>query len=85
MSGEFVWTDLGRGATLVTFTYVQIVPSSFAENNHYIIAICELANGIKVLAWLEGVDYEKAKPGMRVRVEGRTSKEGNPYYVFVPA
>jgi uncharacterized OB-fold protein len=64
---------------------LQIVPSSFAENDHYLIAICELANGIKVLAWLEGVDHEKAKPGMRVRVEGRTSKEGNPYYVFVPA
>ncbi|MGD1055543.1 MAG: hypothetical protein ABR867_05640 [Nitrososphaerales archaeon] len=37
------------------------------------------------LAWLEGVDYEKAKPGIMVRVEGRTSKEGNSYYVFVPA
>ena len=85
MSGEFTWTDLGRDATLVTFTHVETVPTSFAEDGSYLVAICELASGLKVLAWLEGVDREKAKPGMRVRVEGRTSKEGNPYYVFVPA
>jgi hypothetical protein len=84
-SNEFGWTDLGRDATLVTFTYVKTIPDSFSENNPYIVAICEFANGLKVLAWLEGIDYEKAKPGMRVRVEVRTSKEGNPYYVFVPA
>ncbi|MGD0395583.1 MAG: Zn-ribbon domain-containing OB-fold protein [Nitrososphaerales archaeon] len=85
MNGEFVWVDLGREATLVTFTYVETTPASFAEDGPYIVAICELTNGLKVLAWLEGIDYEKAKPGMKVRVVGRTSKEGNPYYVFVPA
>lgn len=85
MNGEFAWVDLGRDATLVTFTHVEIIPTSFAKNDSYIVAICELTNGLKVLAWLEGIDYEKAKPGMRVRIEGRTSKEGNPYYVFVPA
>lgn len=85
MSGEFSWVDLGREATLVTFTYVQITPASFADSDPYIIAIGELASGLKVLAWLEGVPPEKAKPGMKMRVEARTSKEGNPYYVFVAA
>ena len=85
MSSEFTWVDLGRDATLVTFTYVQITPASFAENDPYIIAIGELAPGLKVLAWLEGVQPENAKPGMKLRLEGRTSREGNPYYVFVLA
>jgi uncharacterized OB-fold protein len=85
MSDEFGWTDLGRDAALITSTYVKTIPASFSENDPYIVAICEFANGLKVLAWLEGIDYEKAKPGMRVRVEGRTSKGGNPYFVFVPA
>jgi len=85
MSGEFEWVDLGREATLVTFTYVQITPASFADSDPYIIAIGELAEGLKVLAWLEGVSPEAAKPGMKMRVEARTSKEGNPYYVFVAA
>jgi uncharacterized OB-fold protein len=85
MSDEFAWTEFGREATLVTYTYVQITPASFADNDPYIVAIGEFANGLRVLAWLEGINYEKVEPGMRVRIEGRTSKEGNPYYVFVPA
>jgi uncharacterized OB-fold protein len=85
MSSEHEWTELGRDATLVTFTYVQITPASFADRDPYVIAIGELANGIKVLAWLEGVTPEKAKPGMNLRIEARTSKEGSPYYVFVAA
>ncbi len=85
MSGEFTWVDLDREATLVTFTHVQITPASFAENDPYIIAIGELADGLKVLAWLEGMQPESVKPGMKLKVEGRTSKEGNAYYVFVPA
>lgn len=84
MGNDFEWTELGREATLVTFTQVQITPSSFADLDPYTIAIGELANGIKVLAWLEGTSPEKAKPGMKLRVEARTSKEGAPYYVFVP-
>ncbi len=85
MGSDFTWVDLGRDATLVTFTYVQITPASFAENDPYIIAIGELANGLKVLSWLEGVRQEDAKPGLKMRLESRSSKEGNPYYVFVAA
>lgn len=83
MSGDFTWVELGRDATLLTFTYVQITPASFADSDPYVIAIGELAGGLKVLAWLEGVTPENAKPGMKMRVEARTSSGGNPYYVFV--
>lgn len=85
MGNEFTWVDLGRDATLVTYTYVQVTPASFVENDPYIIAIAEMTGGIKVLAWLEGIQHENAKPGMKLKVEDRTSKEGSPYYVFVPA
>ncbi|MDG7008207.1 MAG: Zn-ribbon domain-containing OB-fold protein [Nitrososphaerota archaeon] len=84
MGNEFSWVELGRDATLVTYTRVQVVPASFAGSNPYVIAIGELKDGLKVLAWLEGAEPEKAKPGMRLWLEARTSKEGNPYYVFVP-
>jgi len=85
MSGEFSWVELGRDAKLVTFTHVRVTPASFAGIDPYVIAIGELKDGLKVLAWLEGVAPEKAKPGMNMRVEARTSAEGNPYYVFVAA
>jgi len=85
MGGEFEWVDLGRDATLVTYTHVTVRPPSFADTAPYIIAIGELSSGVKVLAWLEGVRREEAKPGMKLRMEARSSMEGNPYYVFVRA
>lgn len=84
MSGELEWVDLGTEAKLVTYTYVQITPASFLSSDPYIIAIGELSNGLKVLAWLEGLPIQQAKPGMNLRLEARESQEGNPYYVFVP-
>jgi uncharacterized OB-fold protein len=85
MSDRFEWVDFGREARLVTYTYVQVTPASFVNDDPYIIAIGEFANGLKVLAWLEGVTVERAKVGMKLTVEARGSREGNPYYVFVPS
>ena len=85
MSSETEWVELGTDATLVTFTHVRVTPASFEGKGPYTIAIAELKDGPKVLAWLEGIDTEKVKPGLRVRVEARASGDGNPYYVFVPA
>jgi hypothetical protein len=85
MGGEFEWVDLGRHATLITCTHISVMPPSFADIAPYIIAVGEFSCGVKVLSWLEGVKREEAKPGMKLRVEARTSKEGNPFYVFVPA
>ena len=85
MGSDSSWVDLGREATLVTYTRVQIAPASFAGTDPYMIAIGELKDGLKVLAWLQGVEPAKARPGMRIRLEARTSDEGNPYYVFVPS
>ena len=84
MGGELTWVDLGREAKLVTYTQVQVAPASFAGVGPYIIAIGELHEGLKVLAWLEGADLAGAKPGMKLRIEAR-GEEGNPYYVFVRA
>ena len=83
MNGGFVWTELGTDAELVTFTQVRVAPSSFSDKAPYLIAIGQLRDGLKVLAWLEGADGPK--PGMKLKLEARKSREGNPYYVFVPA
>lgn len=85
MGNEFDWVDLGQTATLVTYTHVQTTPASFAGSGPYTIAIGEFPGGLKVLSWLEGADPKKTKPGIKLKVELRTSKEGSPYYVFVAA
>jgi hypothetical protein len=83
--GEYTWKELGSEAKLVTFTQVRVAPASFSRNEGYLIAIGEFSGGLKVLAWLEGIARESAKPGMKLRIEARTGGEGNPFYVFVPA
>jgi uncharacterized OB-fold protein len=85
MSGEFSWVEVGGTATLITFTNVQVSPASFAGSGPYVIAIGEFPGGVKVLAWLEGAKPGDTRPGMKLKVEARTSPEGNPYYVFVGA
>ncbi|MDG6987627.1 MAG: Zn-ribbon domain-containing OB-fold protein [Nitrososphaerota archaeon] len=85
MGSEFEWTDLGHDATLVTYTQVVMTPPSFSADGSYAVAIAEFRGGVRVLAWLEGVKAEDAAPGMKLRVEARTSADGNPYYVFVRA
>lgn len=85
MGSEHEWVDLGRGATLVTFTSPSVRPPSFPGSDPYIIAIGEFSGGVKVLAWLEGAKRDEVKPGMKLKVEARVSSEGNPFYVFVRA
>jgi len=85
MGSEHEWVDLGQDATLVTCTYVNVKPQSFASTDPYTIAIGEFPSGVKVLAWLEGAGRDEAKPGMKLRIEARVGSEGNPFYVFVRA
>lgn len=85
MSNDFEWVDLGTEAELVTYTYVQVTPTSFVANDPYLVAIGRLKEGIKVLAWVEGSKLDDLKPGMRLKLQARRSPEGSPYYVFVAA
>lgn len=79
------WVDLDKEAELLTFTYVQVTPTSFVDHDPYVVAIGRLRDGIKVLAWLEGAEPAKLKPGARLWIETRKDAQGVPYYVFVPA
>jgi uncharacterized OB-fold protein len=79
------WVDMGTEAELVTFTYVVVTPTSFVENDPYIVAIGRLSNGLKILAWVEGSEVEKLKPGVKLKLEARKTSGGSPYYVFVVA
>ena len=83
MGSEFTWVPLSKEATLVTFTRVHVPPASFAGSEPYTIAIGEVREGVKVLAWLENAGPEEPKPGMEVKIEARGAADGTPYYVFV--
>jgi uncharacterized OB-fold protein len=85
MSGNTEWVELGADAELLTFTYVQVTPTSFVDHDPYVVAIGRLKEGLNVLAWLECPDHTKLRPGARLKVETRKDAEGGPYYVFAMA
>jgi uncharacterized protein len=83
MSGDLDWVELGTDAELLTFTYVQVTPTSFVDHDPYIVAIGRLKEGLNVLAWVEGADPTRLKTGDKLRIESRKDEHGGPYYVFV--
>ncbi len=83
MGQNVEWVDMGTEAELVTFTLVQVTPTSFVENDPYVVGIGRLGQGLKVLAWIEGATPEKLSPGMKLRLEARSAGDGSPYYAFV--
>ena len=84
MSANSKWVDLGTEAELVTFTHVQVTPTSFVDYDPYYVGIGKLGQGLKVLAWIEGASPEKLAPGAKLKLEARSGSDGLPYYVFVP-
>ena len=85
MSGKADWVDLGTDAELLTFTFVQVTPTSFVDHDPYVVAIGRLKEGLNVLAWVVGADPSRLKPGTNLRIETRNDPKGGPYYVFVTA
>jgi uncharacterized OB-fold protein len=83
MSGNVEWVELGTDAELLTFTQVQIIPTSFVDHDPYVVAIGRLKEGVNVLAWIEGGDPAKLRPGDKLRIESRKDEKGSAYYVFV--
>ncbi len=83
MSGNSKWVELGTDAELLTFTYVQSTPALFGHPDPSVVAIGRLKEGLNGLAWVEGADPTKLKPGAGLRIETKKDTEGGTYYVFV--
>ncbi|MGA2664895.1 MAG: Zn-ribbon domain-containing OB-fold protein [Nitrososphaerales archaeon] len=84
MGANVEWVELGTDAELVTYTQVQVTPTSFVESDPYVVGIGRLERGVKVLAWVEVETLDVLSPGAKVRIEARSDPSGAPYYVFVP-
>ena len=62
----------------------MIKPPSFSKEASPIVAIAQLKEGIKALAWLTGVNLEDVKIGMKVRLVADVRPDGRVAYKFVP-
>jgi uncharacterized OB-fold protein len=83
-SSNMKWVELDGEGKIVTFTQVVVKPASFSEEPTYIVAIARLTEGVKVLAWLTGIEREDVRVGLNVRLVVRITSDGRVSYGFVP-
>jgi uncharacterized OB-fold protein len=83
-SSELNWTVLCGNGELVTFTQVFVKPASFADESNYIVAIAQLDEGVKALAWLTGIKRENVKVGMKVKLVAKVFPDRRVAYEFIP-
>jgi len=83
-SSDMKWTELDGTGELVTFTQVFVKPASFHEEPDYIVAIAQLTDGVRALAWLTGVKREDVQIGMKVKLVAKVVSEGRVSYEFIP-
>ena len=83
-SSDMKWTELDGTGKLVTFTQVFVKPSSFNEETDYIVAIAQLEDGVKALAWLTGIKREDVQIGMKVKLVAKVISQGRVTYELIP-
>ena len=83
-SSDIKWTELDGTGKLVTFTQVFVKPASFNEEPDYIVAIAQLEDGVKALAWLTGIKREDVQIGMKVKLVAKVISDGKVSYEFIP-
>ena len=80
---DLEWVKLDGKGEVVAFTHVIARPASFQERPPYTIAVADLVDGIKVLAWIEGSEMVDVEVGMKVRLIAGKNSDGDPSYWFV--
>jgi uncharacterized OB-fold protein len=78
------WIPLDGEGTVETFTQVVVKPPSFSDEPCYVVAVVKFEEGVKVLAWLRGVELKDVCVGMKVKLATNTNSAGNPTYEFIP-
>lgn len=71
----FTATVLPDHGTIATFTVIQVAGSAFKHDVPYVLAVVELAGGVRLTSQVVDVDPAKVAIGMPVRLEFRRIQE----------
>ena len=83
-SSDMKWKELDGQGKIVTFTQVFVKPASFQREPDYIVAIAQLKDGVKALAWLSGVKSDCVQIGMKVKLVAKVISDRRESYEFIP-
>lgn len=68
MSEEMDWVDMSGKGKLVTYTVIHAAPTGFENSVPYTIGVVDLAEGGRLLAWMDGIKEDEIKIGMDLKV-----------------
>ena len=93
-SENLEWTELENKGKLLTYTIIHVAPPQFQHLVPYAVGIIELEKGLKLPGMIKGIDFDKIKIGMELKIEvepiTKEETEGQewptwPKYYFKPA
>jgi len=93
-SENLEWIKLENKGKLLTYTIIHVAPPQFQHLVPYAVGIIELEKGLKLPGMIKGIDFDKIKIGMELKIEvepiTKEETEGQewpawPKYYFKPA
>lgn len=75
MSDDFGWMEYTGKGTLQTFTRIFAAPTGFDDMAPYTIGVLDLDEGGRLLAWIEDLEEEEIKVGMKLKAVPRIFEE----------
>jgi len=88
LSTNLRWIELEGTGKLVSYTVIHIAPAQFQSMIPYIVGIIELKNGLRLPGMVCGLDQEKVRVGMNLKIDFETSTSVQwpewPRYFFRP-
>ena len=84
LSSDLEWVKLSNEATLETYTHATQRPAGFNQYEPYTIAIARTKDGVRVMGWLEHVEPENVKVGMKLIMSTKKLPDGFSVITFNP-
>ena len=85
LSSDVEWVKLDKEATLETYTHQIYSPAGFNQYGTYIIALARTTDGVRVMGWLENIELEDVKVGMKLEMSTKKLPDGFFVITFKPS
>ncbi len=69
LSTNLKWIELEGTGKLVSYTVIHIAPEQFQSLAPYAVGIIELKKGLRLPGMICGVDHEKLRVGMKLKID----------------
>ncbi len=73
LSKNLEWIEVEGIGKLVSYSVIYVAPAQFQSLAPYSVGIVEFKNGLRLPGMIRGLDFEKIKVGMKLKIDFDTS------------